>query len=82
LPRVGRGRCQLSKWIALAEVILANLAWIEELDVEGWVVATALAVAAGAALWYFVGTTWLLVAASLYLGLLIVVKMLANRGRR
>jgi hypothetical protein len=71
----------VQKWIALGEVVLANLAWIEELDLEGWLVATALAVAAGAALWWFVGTVWLVVAASLYLGLLVAVKIVANRGR-
>jgi hypothetical protein len=45
-------------------------------------VATALAVAAGIAVWLVIGTTWLIVAASLYLGLLVVVKILANRGRK
>lgn len=62
--------------------MLANLVWFDELEIEGWVVATLLAIAAGAAVWLFAGTTWLVIATSLYLALLVVVKILANRGRR
>lgn len=62
--------------------MLANVAWFDELDIEGWLVATVLAIAAGAAIWIFAGTVWLLVGASLYLVLLVGVKILANRDRR
>jgi hypothetical protein len=72
----------LQKWITLAEVVLANLAWIDELDIEGWLVGTALAVGAGAALWYFVGPWWLLAAASGYLVLLAGVKIAVDRHDR
>jgi hypothetical protein len=72
----------VQKWIALAEVVLANLAWIGELDIEGWLVATGAAVAVGAALWIFVGPMWLVVAASLYLALLVSVKLLVDRHDR
>jgi hypothetical protein len=72
----------LQKWIALAEVVLANLAWFDELDIEGWVVATALVVAAGAALWLFFGSWWLLAAASGYFVLLVAVKIAVERHDR
>lgn len=72
----------MQKWIALAEVVLANLAWIEELDIEGWLVATAAAVAVGAAIWIFAGPLWLLLAASLYLALLVGVKLAVGRRDR
>jgi hypothetical protein len=69
----------MQKWIALAEVVLGNLAWISELDIEGWLVATAAAGAVGAGIWIFVGPGWLLLAATLYLGLLVAVKLLVAR---
>jgi hypothetical protein len=62
--------------------VLANLAWFDELDIEGWLIATVVAVAIGAAIWIFAGPVWLVVGASLYLALLVGVKVLANRGRR
>jgi hypothetical protein len=70
----------VQKWIALAEVVLGNLAWISELDIEGWLVATAAAGAIGVGIWIFVGPGWLLLAATLYLGLLIAVKVLVARN--
>ena len=60
---------------------MANLAWIDALDIEGWLLAMGVAVAIGAAIWLFVGAVWLVVAASLYLALLVAVRFLANRGR-
>jgi hypothetical protein len=72
----------VQKWIALAEVVLANLAWIGELDIEGWLVATAAAAAVGAAIWIFAGPGWLVLAASLYLALLVVVKLAVDRHDR
>jgi len=40
----------MQKWIALGEFVLANLAWIDELDLEGWLIGTAVAAeVAGAA---------------------------------
>jgi hypothetical protein len=72
----------LQKWISLAEVILANLTWIDELDIEGWLLATIVAIAAGAAIWIFVGAFWLLLAASLYLGLLVAVRIAVVRAER
>jgi hypothetical protein len=77
----GTGGLPLQKWIALAEVVLANLAWIDELDLEGWLLAMGAAVAIGAAIWLLIGPWWLVLATSLYLALLVVVKILANRGR-
>ncbi len=62
-------------------MVLANLAWIEELDIEGWLLATAAVVAGGAVAWFFVGPIWLVVGASLYLALLVTVKVLADRRR-
>jgi hypothetical protein len=62
--------------------VLANLAWFDELDIEGWLIATVVVVAIGAAIWIFAGPVWLLVGASLYLTLLVGVKILANRGRK
>ena len=72
----------MHKWIALAEVVLANLAWISELDIEGWLVATAAAIAIGVVIWIFAGPLWLLLAASLYMGLLILVKLGVTRHDR
>lgn len=72
----------MQKWIALAEVVLANLAWLDELDLEGWFVATVLALAAGAAIWLLIGPWWMVAAASGYLLLLAGVKLLVERGRR
>jgi hypothetical protein len=72
----------VQKWIALAEVVLANLAWLGDLDIEGWLVATAAAVAIGVAIWIFAGLTWLVIAASLYLALLVTVKLLVDRRDR
>ena len=72
----------MEKWIALAELVLANLAWIDELDLEGFLLGTALLAGAGAALWVFVGATWLLVAASLYLALLVAVRFATHRNRK
>jgi hypothetical protein len=72
----------LQKWIALAEVVLANLAWIDELDIEGWLVGTALAVTAGAAIWFFIGPWWLIGAATGYLILLVGVKIAVDRRDR
>jgi hypothetical protein len=72
----------VQKWIALAEVVLANLAWIGDLDIEGWLVATAAAVAVGAAIWIFAGLGWLVLAASLYLALLVAVKLAVDRHDR
>jgi hypothetical protein len=72
----------VQKWIALAEVVLANLAWIAELDIEGWLVATAAAVAIGAVIWLLVGPMWLVIAASLYLALLVTVKLVVDRHDR
>jgi hypothetical protein len=72
----------VQKWIALGEVVLANLAWIGELDIEGWLVATATAVAIGVVIWIFVGPLWLVLAASLYLALLVVVKLAVDRHDR
>lgn len=72
----------MQKWIALAEVVLGNLAWISELDIEGWVVATAAVCAIGAAIWLFAGPGWLVLAASLYLALLVTVKLLVDRQDR
>lgn len=72
----------MQKWIALAEVVLANLAWIDELDIEGWFVATVLAVAAGVAIWLLVSLWWLVAAASGYLLLLAGTKFLVDRRRR
>ncbi|MFN8185996.1 MAG: hypothetical protein U0R69_02840 [Gaiellales bacterium] len=69
------------QWVALAEIVLANLAWLDELDLEGWMVATGLAIGAGVAVWIFLGPVWLLVGATAYLALLLVVKVVANRGR-
>lgn len=62
-------------------MVLANLAWIEELDIEGWLLATAAVVGAGAAMWFFVGPLWLVLGASLYLVLLVTVKVLSDRRR-
>ena len=80
------GRCKgggaLEKWIALAEVVLANLAWIDELDIEGWLYAMGAAVAIGATIWLLVGALWLVVATSLYLALLVSVRFLTHRGRK
>jgi hypothetical protein len=70
------------QWVALAEVVLANLAWIGELDIEGWVVATAAMCAIGAAIWIFVGPVWLLIATSLYLVLLVGIKLAVDRADR
>jgi hypothetical protein len=72
----------VQKWIALAEIVLANLAWIDELDIEGWFIATVLAVAAGAAIWLLVGPWWLVAAASGYLLLLVGVRLTVGRQRR
>jgi hypothetical protein len=72
----------VKQWVSLAEIVLANLAWIGELDIEGWVIATAAVVAIGAALWIFIGPLWLLVAATLYLALLVTVKLLVDRHDR
>jgi hypothetical protein len=72
----------VKQWIALAEVALANLAWISELDIEGWVVATAAMCAVGAVIWIFAGATWLVIAASLYLLLLVGVKLAVDRADR
>lgn len=71
----------MQKWIALAEVVLANLAWIDELDLEGWFIATVLAVAAGVAIWLLIGPWWLLAAASGYLLLLVAVRLTLGRRR-
>jgi hypothetical protein len=71
----------VKQWVALAEVLLGNLAWIDALDLEGFLVATALAIGAAAAIWIFAGPVWLLVAGSLYIGLLVGVRFVANRGR-
>jgi hypothetical protein len=70
------------QWIALAEIALANLAWISDLDIEGWVVATAAMCAVGAAIWIFVGPVWLVIATSLYLVLLVSVKLVVDRADR
>jgi hypothetical protein len=70
------------QWIALAEVALANLAWIAELDIEGWLVATAAMCAVGAVIWIFAGPMWLVIAASLYLLLLVGVKLAVDRADR
>jgi len=70
------------QWVALAEIVLANLAWIGELDIEGWVVATAAMCAVGAAIWIFVGPLWLLIATSLYLALLVGIKLAVDRADR
>jgi hypothetical protein len=73
----------VQKWIALAEIVLANLAWIGDLDIEGWLVATAAAVAIGAVIWIFAGLVWLVVATSLYLALLVTIKLVVDhRDRR
>jgi len=72
----------VQKWIALAEVVLANLAWIDELDLEGWFIATVLAIAAGVAIWLLIGPWWLLAAASGYLLLLVAVRLTLGRRRR
>lgn len=69
------------QWTAIAEVVLGNLAWIDALDLEGFLLALGLSAAAAGALWYFAGTTWLVVAASLYVALLVAVRIVANRGR-
>jgi hypothetical protein len=62
-------------------VVLANLTWVDELDIEGFVLVT-LAVAVGVAVvWIFVGVMWLLIAASLYLALLVTVRYLTHRRR-
>jgi hypothetical protein len=61
--------------------VLGNLAWINELDLEGWLIATAAAVGAGIAIWIFAGPVWLLVAASLYLALLVAVRLTFGRDR-
>jgi len=71
----------MQKWIALGEFVLANLAWIDELDLEGWLIGTAVAAGAGAALWIFVGPWWLVLASSLYLCLLVAVRVLTHRKR-
>jgi hypothetical protein len=71
----------VKQWVALAEILLASLAWLEELDLEGVALGTALALGAAGAIWWFAGATWLVVAASLYLCLLVAVKLVANRGR-
>lgn len=68
-------------WVAIAEVVIANLAWLDELDVEGWMVAMALAIGAALAAWFFLGPIWMLAGASAYLALLVGAKLLANRGR-
>jgi hypothetical protein len=73
---------RLQKWISLAEVVLANLAWIDELDIEGWLLVTILVAAAGVAIWLLFGVFWLLLAASLYLGLLVAVRVLVVRAER
>jgi hypothetical protein len=72
----------LQKWISLAEVLLANLSWISELDIEGWLLLTILVIVAGVAIWLFFGAFWLLLAASLYLGLLLSVRLLVARADR
>jgi hypothetical protein len=68
----------VQKWIALAEIVLANLVWIGDLDIEGWLVATAAAVAIGAVIWIFAGLVWLVVATSLYLALLVTIKLVVD----
>lgn len=68
-------------WVGLVEIVLANLAWIDALDIEGFLLGSALGIGAGAAIWIFAGSTWLVVAGSLYLGLLAAMKVVANRGR-
>jgi hypothetical protein len=70
------------QWLAIAEVALANLAWISDLDIEGWLVATLAACAVGAVIWIFAGPVWLVVAASLYLVLLVGVKVAVDRADR
>lgn len=72
----------MQKWIALVEIVLANLSWIDELDLEGWFVATVVAVAAGVAIWLLAGPWWLVAAASGYLLLLAGTKFLVDRRRR
>jgi membrane protein implicated in regulation of membrane protease activity len=62
--------------------VLANLAWIDELDVEGWVIVTAGVVGLGVALYVLAGPLWLVVAASLYLALLVAVKLATSQRRR
>jgi hypothetical protein len=70
------------QWLAIAEIALANLAWISDLDIEGWLVATLAACAVGAVIWIFAGPVWLVVAASLYLVLLVGVKLAVDRADR
>jgi hypothetical protein len=70
------------QWLAVAEIALANLAWISDLDIEGWLVATLAACAVGAVIWIFAGPVWLVVAASLYLVLLVGVKLAVDRADR
>lgn len=70
------------QWIALAEIVLGNLAWIAELDIEGWVVATAAMCAVGAVIWIFAGPMWLVIATTLYLVLLVGVKLAVDRADR
>jgi hypothetical protein len=72
----------LKQWIAVAEVVLANLVWISELDIEGWLVATLAVCAVGAVIWIFAGPVWLLVAASLYLLALVMVKLAVDKADR
>jgi hypothetical protein len=70
------------QWIALAEIVLGNLAWIAELDIEGWVVATAAMCVVGAVIWIFAGPMWLVIATTLYLVLLVGVKLAVDRADR
>ena len=70
------------QWFAIAEIALANLAWISDLDIEGWLVATLAACAVGAVIWIFAGPVWLVVATSLYLVLLVGVRLAVDRTER
>lgn len=79
--RLSGGR-PLQKWISLAEVILANLAWIDDLDIEGWLLATVVAIGIGAAIWLLAGPFWMVLATSLYLGFLVIVKVAVVRADR
>ena len=69
-------------WLSVAEIVVATLAWWQDLDLDGTALALVVAAAAGAAIWFFAGPWWLLVAATLYLLLLVGVRFLVARSDR
>lgn len=62
--------------------MLANLAWLDDLDIEGWLLATIVAIGVGAAIWLLAGAFWMVLATSLYLAFLVAVKLAVVRAER